>query len=204
MERIVEAFAVVDTVEDEGAVVVNVGRFNAVEDGIVFVLFEAAVIVGLVDLYITHKIVKRGTNHNLFLRVGEGGNRETEGVNLRKVEAEVVVEEGGVGDVHFETAYVNVTGKQDVAVTLNDDVATVGFDNDKLTIANNEFLDAMDTEIERGKIKFSIVLLGIGLKGKGIVVMTLLLDDSFVEANEFVVDMDTGATFVVGDETVTG
>ena len=123
---------------------------------------------------------------------------------MRKVEAEVIVEEGGVGDVHFETAYVDVAGKQDIAVRLNDDVAAVGFDNDELTIANDEFLNAMDTEIERGEIKLSIVLLGIGLKGKGVVVVTLLLDDCFVETNEFVMNMYTGAAFVIGDETVTG
>ena len=159
-------------------------------------------VVGLVNLYVAHQLVERCAHHHLLLRVGKAGDGEPHGVNLGQVKPESIVEESGIGDIHLEAAHIDVAGKDDVAVALDDNVAFIGLDDHQLAVAHHELLDAVHTQVEGCQIQLSIVGLGVRLQGEGVVVVSFLLDNGLVEAYQLIVDMDAVAAFVKRDKAV--
>ncbi len=201
VERVVEAVADVGAAEDEGLVVIDKTGFQAVEDGVVLVLLQSAVVVGHVDLDVAHEVVERGAHPLGFVGVGEGGHLEPQRVDLGEVEFELVIDEHGVGDVHVEASHVDVAREGDVAVAFDGDVAPVGFDHHQLAVADYKLLYAVDAQVEGGEVEFGVHSLGVAFESEGVVVVPFLLHDGFVEAHQFVVDVDAVGGLVEGDQS---
>ena len=143
MHGIVETVADIGSVVVALAVVVDKAVFVAVEDGIFLGFLQPVVVVGTVNLDVAHQVVEGGVDDMLFVRVVELGDVEEHRVDLRHVEIELVVAKFDVGGVDNETASIDASVEEKVAVLVHLELALPRIDDHLLAVAKHKLLDAM-------------------------------------------------------------
>ena len=154
-------------------VVIYIAVLPALEDGVLFVLLQAAVVVGLVHRQPSYKPVQRRHHHVVGVRIVELRHVEEQRVHLRHVEAELLVAEITVGDEHYEAPHVDAAVEVYRAVLAHGYVAAARIHHHTLAVAHHKLLHTTHLYQLAVYIHPRVVVLGVTLYAQRVVVVSL-------------------------------
>ena len=206
VEGIVEALALVLSTLYGTAVVVDIAVLATLEDGVLGVLDEAAVVVGTVDGQASNKVGQRRAHKLLNVRIGEVGNVEFHPVDGGHLKGVLLITEVTIADLKDELAALDLAAEMQRTVLADMNRTTrdgVGVDNHLMAVADDELFHATYDEVVVSEAHTGIDPTGGALKGKGVVVETTGPRDRLHIVFQLIFHQHTACQLIVGHQTVT-